>query len=117
MPDVRRDHAPTTPPKSGADHRAATHVEIARLRDEIERLVSRREHGPRPAVDAALEAITRLQVVVANLDACSPPPAAHLGAALLALADRRLRGSPDAIERGITYTADNQLRALQDPDH
>ena len=48
-----------------------------------------------------------------NLDACHPPPASFAGPALVALADRRLRGAADAIERGMTYTADNQLRLLQ----
>jgi hypothetical protein len=29
------------------------------------------------------------------------------------MADARLHGHSDAIERGMTYTADNQLRLLQ----
>ena len=54
----------------------------------------------------------RLQVVTANLDACAPMPASFAGAPLVALADAHLRGHSDAIERGMTYTADNQLRLL-----
>jgi hypothetical protein len=91
-------------------------AEIDRLRDEIERLV--RQEGElrgRDAIDSALESVTRLQVVTANLDACKPPSQRLAGAALVALADARLYGHADAIERGITYTADNQIRLLQTP--
>jgi hypothetical protein len=88
--------------------------EIERLRDQIEGIIQvEREEHARDAIDSALTAVTRLQVVTANLDACHPPPAAFAGPALVALADRRLRGAADAIERGMTYTADNQLRLLQ----
>jgi hypothetical protein len=31
---------------------------------------------------------------------------------MVALADSHLRGHTDAIERGMTYTADNQIRLL-----
>ena len=78
-------------------------LEIARLRDEIEALVQG---------ESALESVTQLQIVTANLDACGPPPASHAGAVLVAFADAHLRGHSDAIERGMTYTADNQLRLL-----
>ena len=37
----------------------------------------------------------------------------HLARALSALADRRLTGHADAIERGMTYTADNTMRLLR----
>ena len=90
--------------------------EIDRLRDEIEHLV--RAEGDtaadtaRDVVDSALESVTRLQIVTANIDACGPPPAKFAGAALVALADSRLTGHADAIERGMEYTADNQLRLL-----
>jgi hypothetical protein len=96
-----------------ARERDARH-EIARLRDEIEQLVRTRDTGEnaRDTVDSALESVTRLQVVTANIDACGPPPAAWAGAAAVALADSHLRGHSDAIERGMTYTADNQLRLL-----
>ncbi len=75
--------------------------------------------APDPATPAletlssALESVTRLQVVTANLDACNPTKSPHVGAALIALADAHLRGHADAIERGMTYTSDNQMRLLQ----
>jgi len=37
----------------------------------------------------------------------------HLSRALVNLADRRLLGHADAIERGMTYTADNTMRLLR----
>jgi hypothetical protein len=90
--------------------------EIDRLRDEIEDLVrAERDDSPeaaRAVVDSALESVTRLQIVTANIDACGPPPAKFAGPALVALADSRLTGHSDAIERGMEYTADNQLRLL-----
>ncbi|MDQ1435320.1 MAG: hypothetical protein QOF59_2136 [Actinomycetota bacterium] len=90
--------------------------EIDRLRDEIEHLVrAERDDAPQAAravVDSALESVTRLQIVTANIDACGPPPATFAGPALVALADSRLTGHSDAIERGMEYTADNQLRLL-----
>jgi hypothetical protein len=86
--------------------------EIARLRSEIEQLVRGDSDNPREAVDAALESVTLLQVVTANIDACGRPSASVTGAALVALADARLSGHTDAIERGMTYTADNQIRLL-----
>jgi hypothetical protein len=88
-------------------------IEIARLRDEIEELVRASRSNPRDAVDSALESVTRLQVVTANIDACGPPSASFAGATLVALADSHLRGHSDAIERGMTYTADNQMRLLR----
>lgn len=87
--------------------------EIARLRDEIERLVRGEGNNARGAVDSALESVTRLQVVTANVAACTPLSASFAGATLVAMADARLHGHADAIERGMTYTADNQLRLLQ----
>lgn len=99
---------PPAPPRERDARR-----EIARLRDEIEQLVQvRADADARETVDSALESVTRLQIVTANVDACGPPPASFMGAALVALADSRLRGHADAIERGMTYTADNQLRLL-----
>ena len=88
-------------------------AEIDRLRDEIETLVDGPVEDKRDAVDTALNAVTRLQVVTANLDACNPPKGYHLGRALQAFADRRLQGHADAIERGMTYTSDNTLRLLR----
>jgi hypothetical protein len=87
--------------------------EITRLRDEIEQLVRRPGDDARDTLDSALESVTRLQIVTANIDACGPPSGSFIGAALVALADSRLRGHADAIERGMTYTADNQLRLLR----
>ena len=87
--------------------------EIARLRDEIESLVRFEGDNARGAVDSALESVTRLQIVTANIDACGPPSESFAGAALVALADSHLRGHSDAIERGMTYTADNQLTLLR----
>ncbi|HUI48849.1 MAG TPA: hypothetical protein VL119_09135 [Acidimicrobiia bacterium] len=87
--------------------------EISRLRDEIEQLVRTRDNDPRDTLDSALESVTRLQIVTANIDACGPPSESFAGSALVALADARLRGHADAIERGMTYTADNQMRLLR----
>ena len=90
--------------------------EIDRLRGELEQLVrAEGEHArdtARDVVDSALESVTRLQIITANIDACGPPPATFAGPALVALADSRLTGHADAIERGMEYTADNQLRLL-----
>ena len=99
-------------PETPARERDAR-LEIARLRDEIENLVRSKNESPRDKVDSALESVTRLQVVTANIDACGPPSASTAGAILVALADRHLTGHSDAIERGMTYTSDNQLRLLK----
>ncbi|HET9727845.1 MAG TPA: hypothetical protein VFR41_00415 [Acidimicrobiia bacterium] len=95
-------------------HERAARHEIDRLRVEIEELVGEpaNDHA-RNAVDAALHAMARLQVVTANLDACRPPAAKYYGSSLVALADLHLNGAADAIERGMTYTADNQMRLLK----
>ncbi len=87
--------------------------EIARLRDEIEALVRVQGDNARGTLDSALESVTRLQIVTANIDACGPPSESFAGAAMVALADSRLRGHSDAIERGMTYTSDNQLTLLR----
>ncbi len=89
-------------------------TEIERVHDEIAELLS--EDGApeaRAALDTALDAVARMQVVNANTDACNPPNGEHLGRALVSFADRRLNGQPDAIERGMTYTADNTMRLLR----
>jgi hypothetical protein len=104
------------PPASEIEAPAREHDarrEIARLRGEIEQLVRIQGHDARAVVDSALESVTRLQIVTANVDACMPPAASFAGATLVAMADARLHGHADAIERGMTYTADNQLRLLQ----
>ncbi len=109
------DEKPPTPPAPVAPPREHdARIEITRLRGEIEHLVRNQQENPRDAVDSALESVTRLQIVTANIDACGPPSASFAGAAMVALADAQLRGHSDAIERGMTYTADNQLRLLHD---
>jgi hypothetical protein len=87
--------------------------EIDELRHEIEGLVRGHGENPRDTLDSALESVTRLQIVTANIDACGPPSASFAGAVVTALADARLRGHADAIERGMTYTADNQMQLLR----
>ena len=87
--------------------------EIEELRFEIEDLVRGNGDSPRDTLDSALESVTRLQVVTANIDACGPPIASFAAPILVALADSRLRGHSDAIERGMTYTADNQMQLLR----
>src|SRR4051794_3820537 len=90
------------------------HAEIDRLRDEIEALVtSGSTGGAGAAVETALETVARMQVVTANVDACRPPTGPHLERALQTLADERLMGHADAIERGMTYTSDNTMRLLR----
>lgn len=105
---ANRDVSSIEAPRRERDAR----LEIARLREEIEQLVRGDGDNARDVVDAALESVTRLQIVTANIDACGRPSATHAGAALVALADAHLRGHTDAIERGMTYTADNQIRLL-----
>ena len=105
------DRAPETP-----RHERDARAEIDRLREEVERLVEAEgDLHARDTVDSALARVSRLQVVTANIDACRPPSSRQAGAAHVALADARLTGHPDAIERGMTYTADNQMRLLQNP--
>src|SRR6476661_4401459 len=88
-------------------------AEVERLHKEIEDLVTVSDGTrPRAAIDSALSAVSRLQVVSANLDANKPPQYDQLGRALVELADRQLYGKSDAVERGMTYTADNQMRLL-----
>ena len=96
------------------DHERDAHHEVARLLVEIEQLVRASGDTARAVVDNALESVTRLQIVTANMDACRPPSASLVGPALVALADSHLRGHSDAIERGMAYTADNQIRLLLD---
>src|SRR5262245_47324341 len=50
-------------------------LEIEELRHEIEGLVRGRGDNPRDTLDSALESVTRLQIVTANIDACGPPSA------------------------------------------
>jgi hypothetical protein len=113
-----RDDTPSVDVDAPASprHERDARAEIDRLLGEVQRLVSNEgDVHARDAVDSALAQVTRLQIVTANLDACKPLRARDAGAALTALADARLMGHPDAIERGMTYTADNQIRLLQNP--
>ncbi len=104
---------PKAPASIGPPAERDARAEIDRLREQIEGLVTGpRDVQPREALDAALGKAARLQVVSANLDACNPPKGEHLSRSLVAFADRRLTGHADAIERGMTYTADNTLRLL-----
>jgi hypothetical protein len=112
VPAAPTVETPGAPPR---EHDA--HIEIVRLHTEIEHLVRNQRENPREAVVSALESVTRLQVVTANIEACRPPSATFAGAAMVGLADEQLRGHADAIERGMTYTADNQLRLLHDQKH
>lgn len=96
----------------GPEREREARAEIDRLRGEIEDLVGNAADTTE-SLGSAIDAVSRLQVVTANLDACNPPKGEHLGRALTDLADRRLQGHADAIERGMTYTADNTLRLLR----
>ena len=105
----RTSSAPTAPV-----HERDARAEIGRLRDEIENLVSGvSDQDASHTIDTALDAVARLQVVTANLDACKPPLGDHLSRALQDYADKRLTGHADAIERGMTYTSDNTMRLLR----
>jgi hypothetical protein len=117
--DERRAEAPerqrpehARPGHTRPDHERDARDELTRLRVEIEQLVQAEGDTARSVVDSALESVTRMQIATANLDACRPPPASFVGSALVALADAHLRGHSDAIERGMAYTADNQIRLL-----
>jgi len=112
-PDARAA-GPADPEVLGPPAERDARAEIDRLRGQIEGLVAgAQDTQPRAALDAAVGKAARLQVVTANLDACNPPQGAHLARTLVAFADRRLTGHADAIERGMTYTADNTMRLLK----
>jgi hypothetical protein len=100
-----------TPDSATREHSAR--AEIDRLRTEIEDLVAEPAESARDALAEAIDAVAQLQVVTANLDACNPPKGDYLSRALVSFADERLHGHADAIERGMTYTADNTLRLLR----
>ncbi len=113
QPRLRPSHTREAPGPPGSPARDAR-AEIDELRSEIEARVTPDPTTPAlETLSSALESVTRLQVVTANLDACNPTKSPHVGAALIALADAHLRGHADAIERGMTYTSDNQMRLLQ----
>jgi hypothetical protein len=111
---LRSRIAPAARPNGEPARERDARTEIDHLRSEIEDLVGAAAAStPREALDEALGAAARLQVVTANLDACNPPKGPHLSRALVTFADRRLLGHADAIERGMTYTADNTIRLLR----
>ncbi len=110
---LRSRIAPAARPQGELPRERDARAEIDRLRAEIEDLVGAPASTPRGALDEALGAAARLQVVTANLDVCNPPKGEHLSRALVTYADRRLMGHADAIERGMTYTADNTMRLLR----
>jgi hypothetical protein len=87
-------------------------AEIHQLMGELHDLVARSESSGRAAVDEALPAVAKLQVVTANVDACNPTRHPRVAAELVALADRRIRTMKDAFERGLGYTSDNTMRRL-----
>ena len=111
---LRSRVAPAPRPDGEPRREADARSEIDRLRGHIEDVVATPPvTDARDALETALGAVARLQVVTANLDACNPPKGEHLSKALVQFADQRLLGHADAIERGMTYTADNTLRLLR----
>ena len=87
-------------------------AEIDRLMAELHELVSRCERSGRAAVEGALPAAAKLQVVTSNVDACNPSRRPGLAAELVALADQRAKSRRDAIERSLAYTAESTMRRL-----
>ena len=111
---LRAKSRPATPPPEREPWGTSARAEIDRLQTEIADLVNvDYSTDARAAVDAALELSAQLQVANANLDACNPPHGDWAERALVKFADSRLYGHADAIERGMTYTADNTLRKLR----
>ena len=88
--------------------------EIGHLREQIDRIVRSSNTNARATLDRALESVTRTEVATANIDACGPMSATFADATLVALAGAHLRRHSDAIERGMTYTADSRLQLLRD---
>jgi hypothetical protein len=86
--------------------------EIDNLMAELQDLVAGGETPGRTAVDEALATAARLQVVTANVDACNPSRRPGIEAALLALADARMRTMRDTLERSLFYTAESTMRRL-----
>jgi hypothetical protein len=108
--------APQQParPQPGPSHERDARAEIDRLLENVENVVSRPDDvRPRAALRSALDAVAQLQVATANLDACNPPKGEEFGRVLVRFADQHLHGHADAIERGMTYTADNTIRRLR----
>lgn len=91
-------------------------LEIDQLMWELHGLVSRYETSSRSAVDEALPAAARLQVVTANVDGCNPSRRPGIDRELVTLADIRMRSMPDAIQRSLAYTAESTMRRLLGDD-
>jgi len=118
MSTTPRAHDPVTAAPAATDGATRPLEETARsardrLRAEVDDICSGRHGlGPRGTVDAALGTLAEMQVVGANLDACHPPQFAYVAREVTRLADGRLRGQPDAIERGLAFGNDRTLRQL-----
>ena len=91
-------------------------LEIDQLMSDLHGLVSRDWTSSRTAVDEALPAAARLQVVTANVDGCNPSRRPGIDRELVALADLRMRSLPDAIQRSLAYTAESTMRRLLGED-
>jgi hypothetical protein len=104
--------APSKPAAPGPAATNRARVEIERLMAELHGLVSTSESSGRRAVEDALPAAAKLQVVTANVDACNPSRRAGLPTELVALADLRVRSMRDAFERSLGYTSDATMRRL-----
>jgi hypothetical protein len=87
-------------------------LEIDQLMAELHGLVSRAERSGRDAIQAALPAAAKLQVVTSNVDACNPSRRPGIAGELVALADLRVKSRRDSIERSLVYTADTTMRRL-----
>ena len=87
-------------------------LEIHELMAELHSLVSRAESSGRNAVEEALPAAARLQVVTSNVDACNPSRRPGIAGELVAIADQRVKSRRDVIERCLVYTADTTMRRL-----
>ena len=106
----QQDHDPIPNAIRSHDARA----EINRLMAELHHLVSRSTRSGRDAVEDALPAAAKLQVVTANVDACNPSRRPGIAADLTSLADQRARTRRDATERILVYTSDATMRRLTD---
>ena len=91
-------------------------AEIDRLMAELHQLVSSPARSGRDAVEGALPAAAKLQVVTANVDACNPSRRPGIAADLVHIADQRARTRRDATERILVYTSDATMRRLTSPE-
>ena len=92
----------------------AARAEIDGLMAELHHLVSRSARSGRDAVEDALPAAAKLQVVTANVDACNPSRRPGIATDLVTMADQRARTRRDATERILVYTSDATMRRLTD---